>query len=70
MTEECFGAPEILWEESCRAAEAAFRGLEGVAVVPAACGKTRAGHTVSLGAVGLELTAAVLEAAFRARKVA
>lgn len=70
VTDENFGAPEIAWEESCRAAEEAFRGLAGLAVVPGGCGKTRAGYTISLGAVGLELTAAVLEAALHERKVA
>ena len=65
-----FGAPEVLWEESCRAARQEFRGLRGMAVVPGYCGKTEAGYTISMGRVGLSLTAAVLEAAFQQVKVA
>ena len=47
-----------------------FRGLRGMAVVPGYCGKTEAGYTISMGRVGLSLTAAVLEAAFQQVKVA
>ena len=56
--------------ESCRAARQEFRGLRGMAVVPGYCGKTEAGYTISMGRVGLSLTAAVLEAAFQQVKVA
>lgn len=70
LTDGNFGAPEVLWEESCRAARQEFRGLRGMAVVPGYCGKTEAGYTISMGRVGLSLTAAVLEAAFQQVKVA
>ena len=64
LTDGNFGAPEVLWEESCRAAR------QGMAGVPGYCGKTEAGYTISMGRVGLSLTAAVLEAAFQQVKVA
>ncbi len=70
LTDGNFGAPEVLWEESCQAARQEFRGLQGIAVVPGYCGKTKAGYTISLGRVGLSLTAAVLESAFQQVKVA
>lgn len=70
FTDSNFGAPEILWEESCQAAAREFQGLQGIAVVPGYCGKTLAGDTISLGRVGLSLTAAVLESAFLQSKVA
>ena len=70
LTDGNFGAPEVLWEESCRAARQEFRGLRGMAVVPGYCGKSEAGYTISMGRVGLSLTAAVLEAAFQQVKVA
>lgn len=70
LTDGNFGAPEILWEDSCRAAGDEFNGLQGIAVVPGYCGKTKAGYTISLGRVGLSLTASVLEAAFQQVKVA
>ena len=59
-----FGAPEVLWKESCNAVKQEFGQLKGVAVVPGYCGKTKEGYTISLGRVGLSLTAAVLESAF------
>lgn len=65
-----FGAPEILWEESCQAVRQEFKDLQGIAVVPGYCGKTEAGYTISLGRVGLSLTAAVIESAFQQVKVA
>ncbi|MFR7824780.1 MAG: hypothetical protein ACLU30_17470 [Odoribacter splanchnicus] len=49
---------------------AGIQGLRGMAVVPGYCGKTEAGYTISMGRVGLSLTAAVLEAAFQQVKVA
>lgn len=70
LTDGNFGAPEVLWEESCQAARLEFNGLQGMAVVPGYCGKTKAGYTISMGRVGLSLTAAVLEAAFQQAKVA
>lgn len=70
LTNSDFGAPEVLWEESCEAVKREFRGLRGIAVVPGYCGKTRSGDTISLGRVGLSLTAAVLESAFKQVKVA
>lgn len=70
FTDSNFGAPEILWEESCQAAAREFQDLAGIAVVPGYCGKTQAGYTISLGRVGLSLTAAVLESAFLQPKVA
>lgn len=65
ITNDNFGAPEILWEESCRAARATFKGLQKLAVVPGYCGKTRDGYTISLGRVGLSLTASVLQASLQ-----
>lgn len=70
LTNSDFGAPEVLWDESCRAVEQEFKDLEGIAVVPGYCGKTKAGYTISLGRVGLSLTAAVLESAFKQAEVA
>ncbi len=70
LTDNNFGAPEILWEESCRAAASEFKGLDGIAVVPGYYGKTDTGYTISLGRVGLSLTASVLEATFQDMKVA
>lgn len=70
LTDGNFGAPEILWEESCGAAVREFKDLQGIAVVPGYCGKTKAGYTISLGPVGLSLTASVLDAAFMQVKVA
>lgn len=70
LTNNDFGAPEVLWEESCEAVKREFRDLKGIAVVPGYCGKTRSGDTISLGRVGLSLTAAVLESAFKQVKVA
>lgn len=70
LTDSNFGAPEILWEDSCRAVEWEFKDLKGVAVVPGYCGKTKAGDTISLGRVGLSLTASVLEAALQSVKMA
>lgn len=65
-----FGAPEVLWEESCQAVAEEFKNFSGIAVVPGYCGKTKDGYTISLGRVGLSLTAAVLESAFLQLKVA
>ena len=70
LTDGNFGAPEVLWEESCQAVRCEFRDFKGIAVVPGYCGKTKAGYTISLGRVGLSLTAAVLESAFQQVKVA
>lgn len=70
LTDGNFGAPEVLWEESCQAVKQEFKDLQGIAVVPGYCGKTKAGYTISLGRVGLSLTAAVLESAFQQAKVA
>lgn len=70
LTDGNFGAPEILWEDSCLAATREFAGLQGLMVVPGYCGRTQSGDTISLGRVGLSLTAAVLEAAFCQVKVA
>lgn len=70
FTDANFGAPEVLWQESCEAAVREFKDLKGIAVVPGYCGKTKAGYTISLGRVGLSLTAAVLDAAFQQVKVA
>lgn len=70
VTNSNFGAPEILWEESCQAVRREFKNVEGVVVVPGYCGKTKSGDTISLGRVGLSLTASVLEAAFQQVKVA
>lgn len=70
FTDGNFGAPEVLWEESCQAVRSEFKDLKGIAVVPGYCGKTKAGYSISLGRVGLSLTAAVLEAAFQQAKVA
>lgn len=70
VTNNNFGAPEILWEESCQAAGAVFKDMEGIAVVPGYCGKTGSGDTISLGRVGLALTASVLDAAFHPLNVA
>lgn len=70
LTDNNFGAPEILWEESCRAVVEEFENLNGIAVVPGYCGKTSTGYTISLGRVGLSLTASVLEATFQEVKVA
>lgn len=64
ITNDNFGAPEIQWEESCQAARQEFKEAEKIAVVPGYCGKTRDGYTISLGRVGLSLTASVLEACF------
>lgn len=68
-TNSNFGAPEIWWEESCQAARQEFGNLKGIAVVPGYCGKTKAGYTISLGRVGLSLTASLLESAFQKIKV-
>ena len=65
FTDNDFGAPEVLWEESCEAVKREFKNLKGIAVVPGYCGKTRICYTISLGRVGLSLTAAVIEAAFK-----
>lgn len=65
VTNNNFGAPEILWEESCKATRQELEKVKGVAVVPGYCGKTADGYTISLGRVGLSLTASVLEAAFQ-----
>lgn len=70
LTDSNFGAPEVLWEESCAAVQREFKNLKGIAVVPGYCGKTKAGDTISLGRVGLSLTASVLQAAFQQVKVA
>ena len=70
LTNSDFGAPEVLWEESCEAVKREFCGIRGIVVVPGYCGKTRSGDTISLGRVGLSLTAAVLESAFKQVKVA
>ena len=70
LTDDNFGAPEVLWEESCNAVKQEFGQLKGIAVVPGYCGKTKDGYTISLGRVGLSLTAAVLESAFQQLKVA
>ncbi len=64
ITNNNFGAPEIQWEESCRAAKKEFKEAGKISVVPGYCGKTRDGYTISLGRVGLSLTASVLEACF------
>ena len=64
ITNDNFGAPEIQWEESCRAAKEEFKKAGKISVVPGYCGKTRDGYTISLGRVGLSLTASVLEACF------
>lgn len=64
-TDGNFGAPEVLWEESCQAVREEFKELKGIAVVPGYCGKTKSGYTISLGRVGLSLTAAVIESAFQ-----
>lgn len=64
VTDDNFGAPEVLWDESCNAVEREFKDFGGIVVVPGYCGKTKDGYTISLGRVGLSLTAAVLEAAF------
>lgn len=64
ITNSNFGAPEIMWEESCQAAKNKFSGLQGIAVVPGYYGKTKDGYTISLGRVGLSLTASVIEACF------
>lgn len=65
VTDNNFGAPEILWEESCKAARHEFEGLQGIAVVPGYCGRTKTGYSISLGRVGLSLTASLLESAFQ-----
>lgn len=70
FTDSNFGAPEILWEESCQAVREELGELKGIAVVPGYCGKTKDGYSISLGRVGLSLTAAVLEAAFQQVRVA
>lgn len=67
ITNDNFGAPEILWEESCQAARDKFSDLRGLAVVPGYCGKTKDGYTISLGRVGLSLTASVIEACFHSQ---
>lgn len=68
LTNSDFGAPEVLWEESCQAVAEEFKNFSGLAVVPGYCGKTKDGYTISLGRVGLSLTAAVLEATFQLEK--
>ncbi|WP_302304066.1 amino acid kinase family protein [Culturomica massiliensis] len=70
ITDSNFGAPEILWEESCEAVSREFRDTGGITVVPGYCGKTKSGYSISLGRVGLSLTAALLESAFQKVKVA
>lgn len=65
VTDANFGAPEVQWEESCNAVLREFKGVKGITVVPGYYGKTKSGYTISLGRVGLSLTAAVLEAAFQ-----
>lgn len=70
VTNSNFGAPEILWEESCEAALREFKDMEGIAVVPGYCGRTKTGYSISLGRVGLSLTASLLESAFQKVKVA
>lgn len=67
ITNDNFGAPEILWDESCEAAKKEFEDVSGISVVPGYCGKTKDGYTISLGRVGLSLTASVLEASFLSR---
>lgn len=69
VTNSNFGAPEIEWEESCQAVRREFGQLEGVAVVPGYCGKTKTGYTISLGRVGLSLTASLIESAFQEGRV-
>lgn len=64
ITNDNFGAPEIQWEESCQAARKEFKEAGKISVVPGYCGKTHDGYTISLGRVGLSLTASVLEACF------
>lgn len=64
ITNNNFGAPEIQWEESCRAAKKEFKEAGKISVVPGYCGKTWDGYTISLGRVGLSLTVSVLEACF------
>lgn len=65
ITDNNFGAPEILWEESCAAAQREFKNSRGITVVPGYCGRTKAGYSISLGRVGLSLTASLLESAFQ-----
>lgn len=65
FTDNNFGAPEILWEESCAAARREFKNSKGITVVPGYCGRTKAGYSISLGRVGLSLTASLLESAFQ-----
>ncbi|MCQ4905918.1 hypothetical protein NE456_19330, partial [Odoribacter splanchnicus] len=44
LTDGYFGAPEVLWEESCRAAREEFRGLRGMGGGPGYWGQTEAGY--------------------------
>ena len=48
ITNDNFGAPEIQWEESCRAAKEEFKKAGKISVVPGYCGKTRDVDTISL----------------------
>lgn len=64
VTNENFGVAEILWEDTCRAIGQEFESFNGVAVVPGFCGKTKSGYTTTLGPVGINLSAAIITAAF------
>ena len=49
LTDGNFGAPEVLWEESCRAARQNSGGFGEWPLFRGIAGKTEAGYTISMG---------------------
>lgn len=70
VTNDNFGFAEIIWDDTCRAMRREFKDFEGIAVVPGFCGKTKSGYTTTLGPVGVNLSVAIMAAAFHNREVA
>lgn len=69
VTKKSGDASQILWDETCKNVNEAFKDFNSLAVIPGFCGRTPDGYITTLGRGGSDLSAAMIAAAIGAEEV-
>ncbi|MBQ3175029.1 MAG: aspartate kinase [Bacteroidales bacterium] len=69
VTKKSGDASQILWDETCKNVNEAFKNFNSLAVIPGFCGRTPDGYITTLGRGGSDLSAAMIAAAIGAEEV-